>query len=283
MVEKFLVTNVPGTWLCVGIVAIAVAVSLLGLVLVRRSVELRQLRSLHDVAGFILAVVGVLYAVLLGFMVVVQWEQYSAAASDASDEAGAALDLYRDAVALGPAGRPLATAVRSYTEQLINVDYPYVAEHLEGAPAVSRAVTSVLKPVIKLRELAPRDSFFVNQAVEDATAVSQTRRTRIEESSATLPGPLWLALLAGGVLTVGFTFFFGLESFNAQAMMVSALAVIIGLSLFVILDFDLPFSGQTAIKPKSLKSDLDEFCLYDLANPRTGEHCNAQASGTAVP
>lgn len=283
MVEKFLVNQVPGTWLGVGIVAIAVALSLCGLVLVRRSVELRQLRSLHDVAGFILAVVGVLYAVLLGFMVVVQWEQYSSAASDASDEAGAVLDLYRDAVALGPAGKPLATAVRSYTEQLINVDYPYVAEHLEGAPAVDRAVTAVLKPVIKLRELAPRDNFFVNQAVEDSTAVSQTRRTRIEESSATLPGPLWLALLAGGVLTIGFTFFFGLESFNAQAMMVSALAVIIGLCLFVILDFDLPFSGQTAIKPTSLKSDLDEFCLYDLANPQTGERCPARASGTAVP
>jgi hypothetical protein len=262
---------------------IAVALSLLGLVLVRRSVELRQLRSLHDVAGFILAVVGVLYAVLLGFMVVVQWEQYSSAASDASHEAGAVLDLYSDAAALGPAGRPLATAVRNYTEQLINVDYPYVAEHLEGAPAVSRAVAAVLKPVIKLRKLAPRDSFFVDKAVEDSTAVSQTRRTRIEESSATLPGPLWLALLAGGALTIGFTFFFGLESFNAQAMMVSALAVIIGLCLFVILDFDLPFSGQTAIKPTSLTSDLDEFCVYDLANPQTGEHCNAQASGTAVP
>jgi hypothetical protein len=275
MVEKFLINHVPGTWLCIGIVVITVGLSLLGLVLVRRSVELRQLRSLHDVAGFILAVVGVLYAVLLGFMVVVQWEQYSSALSDASDEAGAVLDLYRDAVALGPAGRPLATSVRSYTEQLINVDYPYVAKHLEGAPAVNRAVTAVLKPVIKLRELVPRDSFFVNQAVEDATAVSQTRRTRIEESSATLPGPLWLALLAGGVLTIGFTFFFGLESFNAQGMMVSALAVIIGLCLFVILDFDLPFSAQTAIKPTSLKSDLNEFCVYDLANPQAGGHCKA--------
>jgi hypothetical protein len=275
MVEKFLVEHVPGIWLCVGIVVVAVAVSLLGLVLVRRSVELRRLRSLHDVAGFILAVVGILYGVLLGFMVVIQWEQYTTAVNDASAEAGSVSNVYRDAVALGPAGRPLAAAVRNYVEQLTYVDYPYVAKHLEGDPTVDRAFNSVLTAVIKLRENVPTDSFFVNQAVEDVAAVSQGRRTRIEDSSATLPGPLWLALLAGGVLTIGFTYFFGLESFRAQAIMVSALAVIIALSLFVILDFDLPFSGQTAIKPTSLKSDLVEFCLYDLANPQAGEHCKS--------
>jgi hypothetical protein len=275
MVEKFLVEHVPGIWLCVGIVVVAVAVSLLGLVLVRRSVELRRLRSLHDVAGFILAVVGILYGVLLGFMVVIQWEQYTTAVIDASAEAGSVSNVYRDAVALGPAGRPLAAAVRNYVEQLTYVDYPYVAKHLEGDPTVDRAFNSVLTAVIKLRENVPTDSFFVNQAVEDVAAVSQGRRTRIEDSSATLPGPLWLALLAGGVLTIGFTYFFGLESFRAQAIMVSALAVIIALSLFVILDFDLPFSGQTAIKPTSLKSDLVEFCLYDLANPQAGEHCKS--------
>ncbi|MGH2883192.1 MAG: hypothetical protein ACRDPA_10930 [Solirubrobacteraceae bacterium] len=273
MVEEFLIHHVPGTWLCVGIVLIAVALSLAGLALVRRSVELDQLRSLHDVAGFILAVVGILYGVLLGFMVVIQWEQYTSARNDASDEAGTVLDLYRDAVALGPAARPLTAAVRNYAEQLTYVDYPYVAKHLEGDPAVAYTFNSVLTDVIKLRENVPTDSFFVNQAVEDMTGASQARRTRIEDSSATLPGPLWLALLAGGVLTIGFTYFFGLESFSAQAIMVSALAVIIALSLFVILDFDLPFSGQTAIKPTALKSDLVEFCLYDLANPQAGERC----------
>ena len=116
-VEKFVIDHVPGTWLCVGIVVIAVALSMLGLVLVRRSVELRRLRSLHDVAGFILAVIGILYAVLLGFMVVIQWEQYTSARRDASAEAGAVLNLYRDAVALGHPGRPLATAVRNYANQ----------------------------------------------------------------------------------------------------------------------------------------------------------------------
>jgi hypothetical protein len=49
--------------------------------------------------------------------------------------------------------------------------------------------------------------------------------------------------------------------------------VIIALCLFVILDFDLPFSGQTGIQPTALKSDLVEFCTYDLANPQAAERC----------
>ena len=244
MLEKFLIHHVPGTLLCVGIVVLVVGLSLLGLAVVRRSVELRQLRSLHDVAGFILAVVGILYGVLLGFTVIIQWEQYTSAVSDASDEAGSVSNLYRDAVALGPAGGPRALRLMTTPNNSptsTTRTWPSIWRAIR--PSITRS-TRLLTAVIKLRENAPKDSFFVDQAVEDVSAVSQGRRTRIEVSSETLPGPLWLALLAGGLLTIGFTFFFGLESFAAQAIMVSALAVIIALCLFVILDFDLPFSGQ---------------------------------------
>ena len=52
-------------------VSVAVAASVLGLWLVRRTVPPHTLREHHDVAGFILAIVGVIYAVLLDFVVLV--------------------------------------------------------------------------------------------------------------------------------------------------------------------------------------------------------------------
>jgi len=85
--EKFLIDKVPGPALAVGFVAIAIGLGLLGLFVVRRSVALATLEQHNDVAGFILAVVGVLYAVILGFVVVIVWEQFDTAQSNAHQEA----------------------------------------------------------------------------------------------------------------------------------------------------------------------------------------------------
>ncbi len=64
-------------------------------VLLRRNLGLERLRSNNEVAGFKFAAVGVLYAVLLAFAVIVVWEKFSDAESRVSEEAGAAATIYR--------------------------------------------------------------------------------------------------------------------------------------------------------------------------------------------
>jgi len=64
-------------------------------VLVRRHVSHERLRINNEVAGFMFAVVGVLYAVLLAFAVIVVWEKFNEAEHAAAQEAGAAATVYR--------------------------------------------------------------------------------------------------------------------------------------------------------------------------------------------
>ncbi|MDQ3834611.1 MAG: hypothetical protein M3315_13495, partial [Actinomycetota bacterium] len=63
------------------------AVSIAGLVLVRRLTSLSVRQEHNDVAGFIYAVVGISYAVLLAFLVIAVWERFEAA-RDAADQEG---------------------------------------------------------------------------------------------------------------------------------------------------------------------------------------------------
>ena len=58
-----------------------------GLILVQRLVPIEVRRQHNDVAGFIYAVLGVVYAVLLGLTVVAVWEEWNAAADSADQEA----------------------------------------------------------------------------------------------------------------------------------------------------------------------------------------------------
>ena len=65
-----------------------------GPILVRRFFDFKQLRTNNEVAGFN-STVGVLYAVLLAFAVIVVWEKFNQAESDVAKEAGAAATVYR--------------------------------------------------------------------------------------------------------------------------------------------------------------------------------------------
>jgi hypothetical protein len=56
----------------------------------------------NDVAGFIIAVVGVIYAVLLAFVVIVGWENFSRAKGVVGQEASALRTVYRDSGAFPP-------------------------------------------------------------------------------------------------------------------------------------------------------------------------------------
>ena len=57
--------------------------------------DLARLRINNEVAGFKFATVGVLYAVLLAFAVIVVWEKFSDAENNVAQEAGAAATIYR--------------------------------------------------------------------------------------------------------------------------------------------------------------------------------------------
>src|SRR6476646_7733159 len=64
-------------------------------VLMRRRVSFARLRTNNEVAGFKFATVGVLYAVLLAFAVIVVWEKFGEAERKVAQEAGALAALYR--------------------------------------------------------------------------------------------------------------------------------------------------------------------------------------------
>jgi hypothetical protein len=101
------------------IVAVATVVAVGGLVLVQSLVSTERRKQHNDVAGFIYAVLGVAYAVLLGLMLIAVWEQWNAAQDVASDEANELAGIFWFAHALPqPEGRhiqELAPTLRWWT------------------------------------------------------------------------------------------------------------------------------------------------------------------------
>jgi hypothetical protein len=91
--HDFFLTSLP-LWLPgVMVVGLGTLLAMLGPALVRRHVDVKRLAANNEIAGFKFATIGVLYAVLLAFAIIVVWGKFSDAEVDVVQEAGAAENL----------------------------------------------------------------------------------------------------------------------------------------------------------------------------------------------
>src|SRR5688572_27817510 len=122
------------------IVAVATLIAVGGLVLVQSLVSTERRKQHNDVAGFIYAVLGVSYAVLLGLMLIAVWEQWNAAQDVASDEANELAGIFWFAHALPqPEGRHIQELARSYAQVVVEEEWPLRAK---AGPAPRRGTLS---------------------------------------------------------------------------------------------------------------------------------------------
>jgi hypothetical protein len=109
-----------GTLMVVGIPLVAVAVQ----AAVRRLAPGIVAGEHNDVAGFLIAVVGVIYAVTLAFIVIVTWEQFRDARTNVDREAGALRSLYRDSRSLPePARSRIGDLVVRYGREVADQEW----------------------------------------------------------------------------------------------------------------------------------------------------------------
>src|ERR1700704_3177521 len=103
------------------ILGISILVALVGLYIVRRAVGVDNLKHHHEVAGFIIGIVGTIYAVLLAFMVVVQWGKYQDASTLVTTEANVLGDISRMAEGLSAEQRlQVLTELRDYSQLVVD-------------------------------------------------------------------------------------------------------------------------------------------------------------------
>jgi hypothetical protein len=214
----------------------------------------------NDVVGFIIAVVGVIYAVLLAFVVIVAWETFDEAEGVVGQEASALRTLYRDSVGLPTESQaPMQELVRRYAHEVINDSWPAMAEGLPGDPEAGDILGEMAAVLADAPITAPAHEAFVGAEVERLNELVSLRSQRLDFVRSGIPGVLWVALIVGAVVTIGFAMLFGVQNAVLQLLMVGSLAALVGVLLFVAIGFNYPFSGDVSVQPESFERVLDDF------------------------
>jgi hypothetical protein len=247
----------PAWLLGVLIVGACVLSALAGMLLVRRLVPQSALRELNEVAGFIIAVLGVLYAVLLAFVVIAVWEEFEEARVTAEREAHSVAVIWRASQGLPrPVGQRMSELCQEYARTVIEEEWPAMARG-EQSPRAWEQLDGLWRAVYELTLRTARDETLFDQIVTQLGKLGGDRRMRLLASRTGVPRAMWLVLISGALLTVAFTYFFGVRSPTAQVLMTAALATIIGLCLFMVAAINYPFTSDVRVQPEAFQMVLE--------------------------
>ena len=204
--------------------------------------------------------VGVIYAVLLACVVVGSWEKFNEAESITGQEAGVLRAMYRDSAQLPPpASGTMRALVVEYAGDVANGEWAIMAQGSASDPHVSGVLDRMSATLGGVVPTTPAGPSFLQGQVDRLNQLVGLRSQRLDYVDQGLPGVLWVALLLGAVVTIGFAMLFGLQRAALHLLMVGSLTALIGVLLFVITVIDFPFQGSVRVEPHALERVLSDL------------------------
>ena len=254
------------------IVALAVAVAWVGLIAFDRLVPLSTRSRHNDVAGFIIAIVGVIYAVLLAFIAVATWESFAAANDVVAVEANHVGNLFRDTIALPEKSRDeIRRELRAYLDVVITEEWADQAEGKIDPAAAWKPLERLHATLVEFHPANLGESVVQAEILRTLNELYSARRHRLLAASEGVPEVIWWIMGLGGALTVFFSFFFGMPSFRMHLAMTGMLSASLALVFFLIIELDWPFRGTLSVSPGAfvaVKENIDR----QLAGGEAGSH-----------
>lgn len=243
------------------VVGSAVLYAIAGVLIVRRLQRGKIVEGHNDVLSPVFATAGVIYAVLLGFLVVAVWQSYDEAKGNIQDEATTLTTLYRLTAGMRHPEERVAMRkdIREYTEQVIDDEWKTQAETGSASPKTRQAVGSIYQQYSHM-PLSESGSQINGEFLRTLSQITIDRNRRIVQSSEHLSWVMWFGLFVGGVVVVGMTFLLYMERAWPHVVISSVLAALIGTLLFVTMVLDRPFVGPLALESAPFEYSIN---LYD--------------------
>lgn len=234
----------------------------------RRFSEVNFVRH-NEVGGFIVAVVGSLYGVLLGFMTVIAWQHFADASQLVAAESAAATDAWHTAIGLPAASRSrVRRDMLLYADAMLKREWPAMRK----SDFDRDADWIVMDAIGAAGGFNPHTLEAANAQVAtlaQLSALHDDRQRRLSENRSGIIPFEWLVLLVGGVCIVGFCWLFGVENKSIHLMMTSAVTIIVSATLVLLFELQYPFQSDLRIQPDDWNAVVTHI-EYMQSGPQAG-------------
>lgn len=253
------------------IVVASAALAVVAMLLLRRRAPEGGAFSDSDRASGVFGLLGAGFAIFLGFVIFVAFDDYDRAKQASSDEAGATLQQFENAHLFAPAGaHVLEGQLICYARAVIERGWPGMEANRPASPVVDlwtlrleRASEAI--PIVGTKADAAYQSW-LSQTEERGKA----RNTRLLEARHPLPPLLWVLIVIAALCVIGFVLFYAdpAEAVRAQALIAGSVTAVVVAGILLVVFLNSPYgSGSGTIKPSAMQHSLAVMQAQYRATP----------------
>jgi hypothetical protein len=253
----------PGIWLRLAVALIVAILVGIGSVLLANRILPKTVAAGHNsTLSPFLTCVALVYGPLLGFTVVVAWGHFSSAEANVANEASTLTTMYRQTLGMPvPEQTQMRELLRKYAK---TVEGPEGNKQDVGStPDTGQATLTEMYKVLAREQSTTASNATSGGFLGQLTVLASDRNQRLLDAQPQRPGLLWAGLLLGGVVLVALSGFMRLESTPGHLILSSAIALLLGLLLFIVFWLDHPFENPLGITHAPFQQSLGAFDAID--------------------
>ncbi len=229
--------------------------------LIRRFIEDDVRTKSSTSVTTVVGVIAGLYAVLVTFVIVNEWQTFNDAQAHVSAEAAALTAASFDVSVLPePARTTIRDALVAYDRSVVCGEIPYLADHQGPNPPTREALRKLYVAVADAPSAA-RESKFYDNLVAQTALVARARHDRINAASSPLPDLLLIVILVTSLALIAVASALDTQHRRWHLVLTTALTILVALNLTLILTLSRPFDGAATISDSPLREGVPSALL----------------------
>ncbi|MYX97635.1 DUF4239 domain-containing protein [Streptomyces sp. SID486] len=243
-------------WLVYTLISILVCLLVVVAIVVRhRRVAVDEDTSeTPDVLEYMVMMVGVVYAIVLGLAIAGVWEARGAAEDTVQREAQALyeidqrLDVYPAAF-----HAQVHHHIDDYARHAVTTEWPAMERDAPVDGTGGRLLARIRSDVAHHTPGDELQAQAYQPLLDQIAAADDARHQRLDSAGTTLPGEVWFGLVAGAVVTLGLLYTLQIRRSARELLLATAFSALVVFLLCLVWSFDAPFghSGTDSAQPLS--------------------------------
>ncbi|WP_059007512.1 bestrophin-like domain [Streptomyces specialis] len=246
--------------LTLAILATCAIVLLAAVVRQRRVGEEDDPSETPDVIEYMTMMIGVVYAIVLGLAIAGVWEARGEADEWVRMEAQALHEMDVRAEVFPAETRDLIQAdIAAYVGYAVDEEWSHMVDHGELTERGDELLTQLRTTVMAPEPGTVREVQAYQGLVDQVALVDEARSGRGDSAQSTMPGVVWVGLIAGAAVTLGMVFALQIQRSRRELVLAGLFSALITFLLFLIWYFDDPFAHGLGDSTEAYMSFFPQF------------------------
>jgi hypothetical protein len=252
MTDWFL--NLPMSWMAL-IVFVATFLIAGGVYLiVTRLAETEWARAFKAVSPGLLPVLGVLFALLVGFIAVEVWSNFDKAKAAVATEASALRAVVLLARTFPDEQKTRTEAlINRHIEEAVNKEWPEMAHQRATLSTLPTALIEELHDMLAMHPADDSQRLAQPEMIRALHTALEARRHRIVISESSVGAVKWVGILLQALCTLVAIAMVHSDNRRTCAITLTLFATGVALSVLLIAAYSRPFTGEISVTPELLK------------------------------